>query len=572
MGEVGSQTYTDYQDHLQANADEFARLFDTILINVTSFFRDPEQWDYLAENVIPVLLGDKSSTVPIRVWSAGCASGQEAYTAAMLFAEAIGPDAFPRRVKIYCTDVDEGALAVARTGSYSADEMEAVPAGQREKYFEKAGNRFLFRTELRRALIFGRHDLVQDAPISRLDLLICRNTLMYFTPDAQDRVLAQFNYAVNPSGFLFLGKAEMLLRQADLFRSVDLKQRVFVKVPAPGVRERLAALRDVTEPRSQSSPQRLQQMAGHVAPFGQMLVDAEGVVVSANALMRAWFDIQDADVGRPLQDLEISYRPVELRSLIDRAHKEGRGLTVQDIEQGGKSEDVMHFDLRVTPLREGTTPVGTSLVFDDVTRFYDLRGELQRSQRELETAYEELQSTNEELETTNEELQSTIEELETTNEELQSSNEELETMNEELESTNSELQSFNDELRQRTEEVDQVNAFLDSIMSSLQLGLIVVDQRLEVRMWNDRSEELWGVRLEEAVGQPLVNLDIGLPLDEVVRMIRSAAHDGASTQEAVLQAVNRRGRGITVRIVASPLKVADGRGSAVVLLLEQLKK
>lgn len=172
VGVAGPAEYTDY---LEVHPDEFVRLFDTILINVTGFFRDPLAWEFVGGEVIPRILGNKKAGETVRIWSAGCASGEEAYTAAILFAETLGPDAFRERVKIYGTDVDMDALNQARLGTYAAKDVEEVPADLLERYFEKAGDRFMFRKELRRSVIFGRHDLMQDAPISRLDLLICRN-------------------------------------------------------------------------------------------------------------------------------------------------------------------------------------------------------------------------------------------------------------------------------------------------------------------------------------------------------------------------------------------------------------
>ncbi|RYG30000.1 protein-glutamate O-methyltransferase CheR, partial [bacterium] len=178
---VGLSQYDEYIDYLEVHPDEFQHLFNTILINVTSFFRDLESWDYLRETVLPRITeartGDDDS---IRVWNAGCASGQEAYTTAMMFAEALGTEAFRERVKIYATDLDDEALGQSRLASYSAKGVETLPDGYREKYFERVGDRFVFDRELRRSVIFGRHDLIQDAPISRVDLLMCRNTLMYF--------------------------------------------------------------------------------------------------------------------------------------------------------------------------------------------------------------------------------------------------------------------------------------------------------------------------------------------------------------------------------------------------------
>src|SRR3954468_6289035 len=240
LAEVGVEDYASYEDYLEVNPDEFKSLFDTILINVTSFFRDPAAWDYLREEVVPPLIEAIPEGAPIRVWSAACASGEEAYTAAMVLAEAIGEEAFRKRVKIYATDVDEGALATARHAVYPRDDLKAVPAPLLERYWEPNTDGLGFRADLRRSVIFGRNDLVQDAPISRIDLLISRNTLMYFTPETQARILGHFNFSLNRGGFLFLGKSEMLLTHGELFTPHNLKARVFTKVNRTGIRDRLS--------------------------------------------------------------------------------------------------------------------------------------------------------------------------------------------------------------------------------------------------------------------------------------------------------------------------------------------
>ena len=214
--------------------------------------------------------------------------------------------------------------------------------------------------------------------------------------------------------------------------------------------------------------------------------------------------------------------------------------------------------------------MGTSITFLDVTQVSQLRNELERSRQDVETAYEELQSSNEELETTNEELQSTVEELETTNEELQSSNEELETMNEELESTNAELQTINNDLRARTDEVAKLNTFLRAITGNIELGAVVLDGDMRVRVWNERAADLWGLRSDEVVGQPFFDLDIGLPADELRSMIRAVLRGQPTHDEATVPAVSRRGRKIDVRVVAYTL--ADGdRAGGVVVVMEEMK-
>ncbi|MGN6524059.1 MAG: CheR family methyltransferase, partial [Actinomycetes bacterium] len=237
MHDLGVATFEDYLDVLQLNADELTALFNTILINVTGFFRDPEAWAYLEHHVLPGLI-EASGGGPLRAWSAGCASGEEAYSLAMLFARQLGLEEFRERVKIYATDVDEEALAHGRTATYSDREVRGVPPELLAEFFESSGQRHSVRKEFRRAVIFGRNDLVQDAPISHVQLLLCRNTLMYLNAETQGRVLQRLNFALNPQGVLFLGKAEMLLGHSTLFAPLDLKRRFFVKVDTGPTRNR----------------------------------------------------------------------------------------------------------------------------------------------------------------------------------------------------------------------------------------------------------------------------------------------------------------------------------------------
>jgi two-component system CheB/CheR fusion protein len=562
--ELGITTFGAYVDYLQVHADEFPRLFDKILINVTEFFRDGPAWDYVAKQVVPQLAKQKDA---IRVWSTGTASGEEAYSAAIVFCEALGQEAFLKRVKIYATDVDEEALNKARS-SYTAKEMEGVPADLRARYFEPSAGGYAFRTSLRRALIFGRHDLIQDAPISRLDLLICRNTLMYFTAETQGRILARFHYALNEDGFLFLGRAEMLLTHASTFTPVDLKQRVFSKVPRLHLRERLVLMAQAgnVEPNNHMARQlRLRELATEAAPFAQVIVDALGNVVLANQPARRTFGVSVTDIGRPLRDLELSYKPVDLRTPIDATFRDHSGTMVRGVTHELLDGTTRLFDVQILPLadEDGAT-IGVSVSFLDVTQIAQLSTALERSKQEIETAYEELQSSNEELETTNEELQSTVEELETTNEELQSTNEELETMNEELESTNSELHTINADLRQRTDDVERLNTFLHAILGNIALGAVVLDKELNVQVWNQRSAELWGIRPDEVIGKAFIDLDIGLPIKEIRGMVRAVAKGKPSHDDVVVSAVTRRGRGIRCRVMATALV-----GGGVVLVMEE---
>jgi two-component system CheB/CheR fusion protein len=257
-----------------------------------------------------------------------------------------------------------------------------------------------------------------------------------------------------------------------------------------------------------------------------------------------------------------------LRGPIDEARRDRRAKHLRNVERQVRDGETQHFDVWLVPLLDQDRQIlGMSITFEDVTGSLELRDQLQRSNQDLETAYEELQSTNEELETTNEELQSTVEELETTNEELQSSNEELETMNEELQSSNAEQEAINHELMVRTEEIEQLNTYLHSIMRSLRLGVIVVGTDFDVQIWNEGSFELWGLRNDEVVGRSMLSLDIGLDVGALADPIRACLRTGESTV-LVVPAVNRRGRTIECRVRLAPLLGQDDEQQGVVIVVE----
>src|SRR3954468_18579520 len=564
---VGCQTFGDSLDYLEVHPDEYGQLFDTLLINVTEFFRDPPAWDHLREEVLPPLLAEKPDGGAVRVWSAGCASGEEAYSAAIVLSELLGDRAFQERVKIYATDIDEDALATARLATYSGKAMAGVPEDLRERYFEPVDQRFAFRKDLRRNVVFGRNNLVQDAPISRLDLLICRNTLMYFTAETQGRILRHFHFALREHGALMLGKSEMMTSHRDFFEPTDLKRRIFRRVArAPSLQTRLTGLAN-GEPAGLplAEDERLTRDAAlELGADAHLIVSRSGQLTFANLAARALFRVSLEDIGRPFQDLPVSYQPVELRRAVDEALREQRRISLGEtryMPDGGLERTL---EVSVNPLQvNGAALLGVSILFGDATRYSALQRELEGNRRDLELAYEELQSTIDELETTNEELQSANEELQTTNEELQSTNEELETMNEELQSTNEELETINDELRDRTSELNRVNEFLEAILTSLGIGVAVVDRQQRVQVWNHRAEDLWGLRPDEAVEHHLLSLDIGLPTEQLPGPPRGALAGASDREAAVISAVRRRGRTIECQTTILPLRSAAANGEIV---------
>src|SRR5215203_3689397 len=285
--------------------------------------------------------------------------------------------------------------------------------------------------------------------------------------------------------------------------------------------------------------ERIRDAALDAGTVPQLVVAADGTIVIANGQARRLFGLGPADLDRPFSELELSFQPVELRSLIQQSIDTGQPVTVRDVAWPTETGEARTYDVQLAPLAAHGARIGTAISFSDVTQFRQLRESLERSRNELKTAYEELQSTAEELETTNEELQST--------------NEELETMN--------------DELRSRSDDLNEVNAFLESILGSFHAAVVVVDAELRVQAWNDQASELWGLRIEEVLGQHLLNLDIGLPVAKLRDPIRASVATG-TRDELVLEALNRRGRTIACTVTISPLRGAKGDLRGAIILMD----
>ena len=552
-----------------------------LLINVTEFFRDPPAWEHLRDAVLPELLAAKGRRrARARVERRLRERPGGVHAARWCFAELLGVDAFRERVKIYATDIDEDALNQARLAIYNAKETESVPPELRERYFERADQRLAFRKDLRRTVIFGRNNLVQDAPISRLDLLICRNTLMYFNAETQARILRHFHFALHDGGVLMLGKSEMMVSHRDLF-AAGRPQEAHLRQAAADDR-RLARGRVRATARARPG-------ATTTASSRDAALEL-GPHAHADRLAHRPADVRQPARPRAVSDL--ARRPGASRSPSSRSRRTPVELVAPDRAGAARAPPrdrsarrrsrpsaatPRRLDVSVTPLLiADNVALGASMTFEDVTRYAALQTELEGNRRDLELAYEELQSTIDELETTNEELQSANEELQTTNEELQSTNEELETMNEELQSTNEELETINDELRERTGELNQVNDFLETILTSLGL------RRRRARPAPARAG------LEPARRGPLGparRRGGRQPLPEprhraAVRAARarrcapcSAAPSERETRE--LEAVNRRGRTIVCAATVLPLvgpRPGDGRACAGAIVLMENRR
>ena len=513
MAEVSTHTYSEYLDKVHQDPHEIDILLNTILINVTEFFRDPQAWEALRGEVLPGMLRALKSGDTFRAWCAGCASGEEPYSLAILISDFLRDKLGDYDIKIYATDIDEEALTTARRGEYPAERLRRVRSEWRERYFTGSALVRISR-EQRRLVIFGRSNLMVDAPISHCQLIICRNLLIYFDTATQKQILSRMHYALEPGGILFLGKAESKLSESHLFRPLNLRWRLFQRSDNRAETLGLPPARQVEagSPAMDKTTQQLQmlQLYHHyildTLKSGIMELDGTDIVVNHNdSALAIWALPAGRLQGKRLQNTEIVVRCPEMARHLEESRGKQEPVEFQCSVRSDSEEKTIHVSIRAIVSADGER-TGTLIHCDDIS----LQEKLQTTIEQLEATGEELQSANEELETTNEELQSTNEELETTNEELQSTNEELETTNEELQSLNEELENMNDELEQRTRDLHEVTGRYAETLRRMPWPVMLVDREETIQLWNAAAQKLFGVSATSVVG---VSMD-RLPLEQ----------------------------------------------------------
>lgn len=555
MAQVNIDSYSDYIRYFGENPSEINNVLEVVLINVTEFFRDPEAWDALRQEALPSMLERLKPGDSFRAWCAGCASGEEVFSLAILLAEHFGPRLSEYDVKIYATDHDEDALNVARRGEYTIEHLRRLRPDWRTKYFDGTGRLLRVQRELRRLAIFGRSNLVTGAPISHVSLLICRNVLIYFDVDLQRQVLEKFRYALEEGGVLFLGRSESQLCQSATFQPVSSKWRIFRCGKAPGLqatREKAA----IREDREVESVRLTQRYLLETLRSGVIVLDNNNVVTSINeAALSIWGMGGLRVVGSPLAHGPLAERCPKLADYVEQSAATTEPLRFQYKINLEAEERALELIFRPMLSTDGSR-TGTLMFTEDMSPQEKLRS----TNEELETAAEELHSANEELETTNEELQSTNEELETTNEELQSTNEELETTNEELHSLNEELETTNDELEQRTHLLEEVTTRYADTLALMPSPLALVNDAAEIQLWNTAAETLFDLNAKGLTGLKLKQLPVASSLRAaLLRQHEKVLKSGqASTIQGVKFNLNSFRGTVDVRLMPIPSTAGHG--------------
>jgi len=537
-----------YVERLRNDPNEVQDLFQDLLIGVTQFFRDPAEFEVLERQVIPEIMKNRRPEEPLRVWVLGCSTGEEAYSLAMLIREAMATMDVPPHVQIFATDIDARALAVARAGRYQETIVKDVPPERLTRWFIKEGGTYSIHKDLREMCIFSQHNVIKDAPFSRVDLISCRNLLIYLNADLQERVIPLFHFALRPGGYLFLGPSENVTRHPKLFQPLDRRHRVFQRQETSSrilpefpltarseprrVNGDLATLPPRQLPGTMLS-KRAERVVERYAP-AYVVIDEEYQVLNFSGRTGPFLDPSSGAANLNLLNLIHRDLRLDLRAALHRAAADRKPARVAPLRMG-LDEDARRVGLTIEPLPDPDQEAshfvvlfqdyGTDPGHDADDRPLDpsvLRDELvARLEGELRVTKDRLQATIEELESTNEELKSSNEEYQSINEELQSANEELETSKEELQSVNEELQTVNGELAHRVGELARANSDLKNLLESTQIATLFLDNELRVKSFTPSMSEVFHL-IESDLGRPIAHIASRVPypdLEEDVRRV-----------------------------------------------------
>ena len=581
-----------YLQTLRERPEEVGLLLNELLISVTNFFRDPLAYQILERRVIPKLFENRNSTDPVRVWAAGCATGEEAYSIAMALAEAAGASLTPVRVQMFATDLDERAIAIGREGFYTDAEVADVSDERLRRFFGRERSGYRIRRELRELVLFATHNLIKDPPFSHLDLVACRNVLIYLNRSAQERLLQTFHFALRPGGYLFLGQSETADASGDLFVAVDKSAHLYEgrAAIAPRVMPMLydlphAAPAHIALPsfdvrrsdRVSPADLHMRLLESYAAP--SILITEEHHVLHVSESAARFLEVSPGEPSRDVIKLVIPELRIDLRTALHQATQERTVVQVNNIhlnpQHGGGS-----ISMSVRPaLREYDPALGYFLIFFErdegltpasdpkpVQLVRSIDGPVSQIEDELSRVRTQLRATIEQYETHVEEAKAANEELQAMNEELRSAAEELETSKEELQSVNEELTTVNQELKLKIEELGLATNDLQNLINSTDIGTIFLDRGLRVKFFTARIRDIFN----------LLATDAGRPLSDITNSLTyTKLHEDVTLVLERLQTLEREvkttdGRSFLMR--ALPYRTSDDRIDGVVLTFVEIRE
>ncbi len=558
----GVSSLREYVRMLQTSQTECEALYEDILIHVTSFFRDPPTFEVLKRAVFPALIKDRSPNEPIRIWVPGCSTGEDAYSIIIALLEflKINPAYSRYRIQAFATDISEKAVVTARRGVYPDAIASQVSAARLKRFFSKTERGYQISKAIRDTIVFAKHDVTRDPPYSRLDIVSCRNLLIFLEPVLQHRVLGAFHYALKPHGYLVLGSSETVGERSTYFAAVDRKRKIYSKQPGPAAPVVDLALR---QPLPVELPAARAAANNHPLEFDlarevdRMVIDnygPPGVLVNEDMEVSQFRGHTGPFLGptpgaATLNLLKIAHRDLvfELRAGLQKARKSKTAVVRSDIpvKRNGQTRRV---NLRIIPVKSPAVARPHYLVLFEapgpvveeeaspgpgpVAKLKPVARDVRRLERELDAAKEFARSAVEDQEAANEELRATNEELLSTNEELQTTNEELETAKEELESANEELTTLNDELQNRNQELAQVGSDLRNILSTVYDGTVFVDPDLRVRFFTSPAQKTLNL-LPSDVGRPIGDIKPAIDVPDLDRMIADVIEGGPAKETEV---------------------------------------
>ncbi len=528
-----------FVERLRKDPQQIDMLFQDLLIGVTNFFRDRPAFAALESEVIPRIFEGKGADDSIRVWVPGCSTGEEAYSIAIMLRERIPKSHESRKLQIFASDIDEAALEIARFGRYPATIAKDVSPRRLERFFQREDGSYRVTADVREICLFSVHNLLRDAPFSKLDLISCRNVLIYLNPELQNRVIPLFHYALRDGGFLMLGSSENVTRHSRLFSVVDKPNRIFLRRPLPrGELPEFPLTAPIAPHRRYASPVTAGPAEGGWRELAErqlmerytpayVIVNGEGEVLHASMRTGKYLELPP---GAPVTNvLSLARRGLRL-DLRAALHKSAatQQVTIQKNVQVGTNGGQQVIDLVVQPLGPPSAQEKLYMVvFQDIGGIKPLsehgptdtvgdveKVSVQQLEAELRATKERLQTTTEELESANEELKSGNEELSSINEELQSANEELETSKEELQSINEELQTVNAELNARVDELSRANNDIANLLESTQIATVFLDRELTVKSFTPAAKDLFHL-VESDAGRPITHVRSRFNLDSV---------------------------------------------------------